>query len=102
MVDPAGAWLTGWRAAFAHFEIPVLRSHMLAHPDPRIELALVEAEMAYRRGEEDLDQEGEEETRRRNKKTKGGRGKGKGAGRADLFGWVGVFRTIDSFRLTDN
>jgi hypothetical protein len=48
VVDPAGAWLAGWRTAFAHLEIPVLRSHMLAHPDPRIELALVEAEMACR------------------------------------------------------
>lgn len=46
IVDPAGAWLAGWKANFAFFEIPVLRSHMLAHPDPRTELALVEAEEA--------------------------------------------------------
>lgn len=46
MVDPAGAWLAGWKASFDFFEIPVLRSHMLAHPDPRTELALLEAEEA--------------------------------------------------------
>lgn len=29
--------------AFDYFEIPTLRSPMLAHPDPRTELALLEA-----------------------------------------------------------
>ena len=87
-MDPAGAWLAGWRTAFAHLEIPVLRSHMLAHPDPRIELALVEAEMACR---SEQPQGGEKGETRRSKKTKGRGGKGKATGAAppELFGWVG-------------
>jgi hypothetical protein len=48
VVDPTGEWLAGWKANFSFFEIPVLRSHMLAHPDPRTELALMEAETACR------------------------------------------------------
>ena len=46
VVDPAGGWLTGWEQAFAFYEIPTLRSPMLAHPDPRLELALWEASSA--------------------------------------------------------
>ena len=69
VVDQEGEWLSGWRKvredyitytsvhsalshpppspqfyqAFDYFEIPTLRSPMLAHPDPRTELALLEA-----------------------------------------------------------
>ncbi|GAB5035231.1 fad binding domain protein [Nannochloropsis oceanica] len=46
IVDQAGKWLNGWSQAFAFFEIPTLRSPMLAHPDPRTELALFEAACA--------------------------------------------------------
>jgi len=46
IVDQAGEWLKGWSQAFAFFEIPTLRSPMLAHPDPRTELALLEATCA--------------------------------------------------------
>lgn len=96
-MDPAGAWLAGWRTSFTHLEIPVLRSHMLAHPDPRIELALVEAEMACRTEQ----REGEEEEARRSKKKKGRGGKDKAPVPAPqgLFGWVrGVTGRIDSLR----
>ena len=43
VVDQAGEWMHGWCEAFGFLEIPTLRSPMLAHPDPRTELALLEA-----------------------------------------------------------
>lgn len=49
IVDQAGEWLKGWSQAFAFFEIPTLRSPMLAHPDPRTELALLEATCASKK-----------------------------------------------------
>lgn len=35
VIDESGEWLSTWRGSFDFFDIPHLRSPMLAHPDPR-------------------------------------------------------------------
>ena len=80
-------WLAGWKAAFSYLEISWLRSHMLAHPDPRTELALVEAEeevacrpVTQEGGEEEGEGKGSSARRRGGRK-----GKGKGGGARPLL-----------------
>ena len=90
-------WLAGWKAAFSYLEISWLRSHMLAHPDPRTELALVEAEeevacrpVTQEGGEEEGEGKGSSARRRGGRKGKGKGGRGKAAVAGGAAGGAGA------------